>query len=343
MSCIPFCEVTRAHSWNTRRLFSTQAAGTRCTLPLPVFFALVGLMLTFTSRTVAAQDLAPRAYLIAPVHSNAVTLTYSYYDGSLILDNALPITGATARVNIPTFTLTHFLRVAGRTASFSVALPYGVGTFNGTVTGAEASAYRSGLLDSVYRFSINLRGGPAMDLKQFGKWRQGTIIGASLKVVAPTGQYDPARLINYGGNRWAFKPELGLSRRWGHWILDTYGAVWFFTTNQEFFSHNAFNPGVLTQKESPTGAFEGHLSYSFKPHLWASLDGNFWFGGTTSLNGVPNPITQQRNSRVGGTFAVPVTKHQSLKVAYSNGAYIRYGGNYQNVSLAWQYSWVGRH
>ena len=37
-------------------------------------------------------------------------------------------------------------------------------------------------------------------------------------------------LINYGTNRWAFKPEVGVSRRWGHWTLDTYGAVWFFTT-----------------------------------------------------------------------------------------------------------------
>jgi Putative MetA-pathway of phenol degradation len=304
---------------------------------------LIALMLLSMSQTGAAQDLAPRAYLIAPVHSNAVTLTYAYYDGSLILDNALPITGATARVNIPTFTFTHFLGVAGRTASFSIGLPYGVGNFDGTVAGADAHAYRSGLLDSVYRFSINLKGGPAMDLKEFGKWRQGTIIGASVKVVAPTGQYDPTKLINYGGNRWAFRPELGLSKRWGRWILDTYGAVWFFTTNQEFFSHNAINPGVLTQKESPTGAFEGHLSYNFKPRLWASLDGNFWFGGTTSVNGIPNPTTQQRNSRVGGTLAMPVTKHQSLKVAYSNGAYIRYGGNYQNISLAWQYSWVGRH
>ena len=43
------------------------------------------------------------------------------------------------------------------------------------------------------------------------QWRRKTLVGISLKVVAPIGQYDPTKLINYGVNRWAFKPELGLS------------------------------------------------------------------------------------------------------------------------------------
>ena len=45
-----------------------------------------------------------------------------------------------------------------------------------------------------------------------------------------------------------------------------------------------------------------------------------------------------RNSRVGVTASVPVTRHQSRKLSYSNGAYTRYCGNYQNVYVAWQYS-----
>jgi len=289
-----------------------------------------------------SQDLAPRAYIVTPIHSNAVTLTYSFYDGSLLFDGAVPITGATARVNISVFSLYHSLRFFGRTASFTASLPYGVGNFRGTVVGAEAHAYRSGLLDSTFRFAVNLKGGPAMDVHDFAKWRQKTILGASFKMVAPTGQYDPTKLVNYGANHWAFRPELGFSRRFQHWVLDSYGGVWFFTTNPEFFSHNQFNPGVVTQSESPVAAFEGHFSYDVKPRLWASLDGNFWFGGKTSLNGVENVNTLQRNSRVGGTVSIPLNSHQSLKVSYANGAYIRYGGNYQSIAVAWQYSWLGR-
>ena len=296
----------------------------------------------FLSIAGKAQDLAPRAYLITPVHSNAVTLSYSFYDGDLLFDGAVPITGATARVSASVVSLTHSLHILGRSANFTASLPHGVGNFRGKVVEAEANAYRSGGFDSSYRLSLNLIGGPAMDVQDFLKWRQKTLLGFSFRLVAPTGQYDPTKLINYGANRWAFKPELGLSRRWEHWVLDTYGAVWFFTANHDFFSRNQFSPGTNVQKQNLTFAFEGHLSYDVKPRLWASLDGNFWVGGRSSLNGVENPNTLQRNSRIGGTISIPVSRHQALKFSYNRGAYIRYGGNYQNVSAAWQYSWVGR-
>src|SRR5215472_16490902 len=289
-----------------------------------------------------AQDLAPRAYIITPVHSNAITLTYSFFDGSLLFEGTIPLTGANARVSVSIFNYTHSLRLFGRTANFTGSLPYGIGNLRGTVVGAETFAYRSGLLPASFRFSVNLVGGPAMNVDEYRKWRQKTIVGISLRLVPKTGQYDPTKLINFGANRWAFKPELGFSRRWGHWILDAYGGAWLYTTNPEFFSHNQFSPGTNTQTQSPIGSFEGHLSYDLKPRLWVSLDGNYWFGGTTSLNGVQNPSTLQGNSRVGGTASLPLGRHQAIKFSYSNGAYIRYGGNFQNVSVAWQYSWLGR-
>jgi hypothetical protein len=39
---------------------------------------------------------------------------------------------------------------------------------------------------------------------------------------------------------------------------------------------------------------------------------------------------------------VPITRHQSLKVSYAQGAYIRFGGDYRIFSAAWQYSWIDR-
>jgi hypothetical protein len=289
-----------------------------------------------------AQDLAPRAYIITPVHSNAVTLTYAFFSGEILFDGDVPITDATARASVSIFSYTHSLRVLGRSANITGSLPYGIGNFHGTVVGAETTAYRSGSLDSFFRLSINLKGGPAMDLLEFRKWEQKTLLGVSFKFVAPTGQYDPTKLINYGANRWAFKPEVGLSRRWGHWVVDTYGATWFFTANRDFFSRNQFSSGTNTQKQNSIFAFEGHVSYDVKPRLWASFDSNFWVGGRTLLNGVENPNTLQRNSHIGSTVSVPVSKRQSFKFSYNRGAYIIYGGNYQNVSVAWQYSWLGR-
>jgi len=289
-----------------------------------------------------AQDLAPRAYVITPLHWNAVTLTYSFSDGNLLFNNVLPITDASAVLNVPILSCYHSLNFFGRSANIVVSVPYGVGNFQGKFIDNETKLYRSGLLDSAFRFSVNLKGGPAMPAREFTSWRQGTILGISLKIVAPTGQYDPTKLINNGSNRWAFKPEFGYSQRWGHWLLDGYTAVWFFTTNPEFFSHNAIVHGAQSQSQAPIGAVEGHLSYDVKQRLWVSLDSNFWVGGKTSVNGAENPRTLQKNSRIGATGSIPLGKHQSLKFSYNYGTYILYGGNYQNVSVAWQYSWLGR-
>jgi hypothetical protein len=290
-----------------------------------------------------AQDLAPRAYIITPLHSNAITLTYAFYDGSINYNGSLPTSDAKGKYSVPILSYYHSFGFFGRSANIVASLPYGTGNFRGTAFGAEQHLYRSGLLDSGFRFSVNLKGGPALPPQKFMKWRQKVLLGASIRVVAPTGQYDPTKLINWGTNRWSFKPEFGYSQRWGgKWILDGYFGVWFFTTNQDFWSHNIYFAGTRSQSQNPIGALEGHLSYDFEPRLWASLDGNFWFGGSLSVDGVQSPLTRDLNSRIGGTVAVPITKHQTLKFSYSDGAYIQYGGNYQNVSAAWQYSWLGR-
>jgi hypothetical protein len=289
-----------------------------------------------------AQDLAPRAYLITPLHSNAVTLTWSFYNGSINFNGALPVSDAKGKYSVPIFSYYHSFGLFGRSANIAAALPYGVGNFQGTAMGAEQHLFRSGLVDSVYRLTVNLKGGLAMPPQEFIKWQQKLLIGVGLKVIAPTGQYDPTKLINWGANRWSFKPEFGFSQRWGNWVVDGYAGMWFFTTNHDFWSRNAYFPGTRSQSRKPIGAFKGHLSYDFKPGFWVSLDGNFWVGGTTTVDGVESPLTKQTNSGLGGTGAIRIAKHQSLKFGYSNGTYIRYGGNYQNVSVGWQYSWLGR-
>ena len=285
----------------------------------------------------AGQDLAPRAYVITPLHSNAVTLTWAFYDGGLNLSGSIPVI-ATGTYDVSILTCYRSLSFFGRSANITASLPYGVGNFEAAALGKQRSAYRSGLADLGVRFSVNLKGGPAMQVEQFSKWKQRTILGASLRVIAPTGQYTPRQLINWGINRWAFKPEFGYSRRWGHWVLDGYGGAWFYTKNPADFHI----PRPAPQTEEPIGSFEGHLSRDFGRGTWVSLDGNFWWGGVTTVDGIRNPATRQTSSRLGGTAAFRVSKHQSLKVSYSGGTYVRFGGNYQHVSLAWQYSWLGK-
>jgi hypothetical protein len=303
---------------------------------------LTTVLAMFPLRLLCAQDLSPRAYTITPNHSNAITLTYSLNTGEILVADSVPITDFRAMLSIPIFSYYHSLSFFGRSANIVASLPYGVGNFDGKVSGVDRSVYRSGLTDTVFRFSVNLLGGPTMSLGEIRKWRQKNLLGVSIKVVAPTGQYDPTKLVNLSGNHWAFKPEIGYSGRRGHVVLDAYGGMWFFTTNPEFFSRNPAFPGTRTLSQTPIASFEGHLSYDVKPLFWLSLDGDFWYGGRTSMNGIDNPQTVQKNSRIGVTASFPVAKHQSLKFGYSRGAYVTIGGEFQNISVAWQYSWLGR-
>jgi len=304
--------------------------------------ALSALLAAYPLKVIRGQNLTPRAYVITPVHSNAVILTYSFNDGGILLNNVLPVTNGTAAIHISVFSYYHSLSFFGRSANITASLPYSIGNFQGKFMDSETKLYRSGLVDSSFRFSVNLKGGPAMSWKEMQSWQQKTIVGVSLSVFAPTGQYDGARLINNGTNRWAFRPVLGYSRRKGHLVLDAYAAIWFFRTNPEYWSHNEFYAGTRSQSQYPMGAFESHLSYDVKPRLWLSFDVNTWFGGQTSLNGTPTPNTFQASSLVGATASIPLGKHQSLKVGYNASDYVQFGRNFRNISVAWQYSWIGR-
>src|SRR5258708_2116217 len=160
---------------------------------------------------VAGQQLEPRAYSVSPVGTNIVVFGYGRSTGDIAFDPSLPITDASATINGASPGYFRSIDFCGRSANISVALPYVWGNLQGNVAGQFQQIRRSGLGDPIVRFAVNLHGAPAMDLKQFAAYRQKTVIGASVVVAAPLGQYDPAKAINLGGNRWAFKPEVGVS------------------------------------------------------------------------------------------------------------------------------------
>ncbi|HJY91846.1 MAG TPA: transporter, partial [Candidatus Acidoferrum sp.] len=243
---------------------------------------LLATLLALMALPLCGQDLSPRAYVITPVGFNAVTLTWSYFNGGVNFNGAVPITGATGIYNISSFTYYHRFSFFGRSANIAASLPYAVGNFQGKLQQEQRSVYRSGLVDFGARFSVNLLGGPAMPADKFAKWKQKVLLGVSLKIITPTGQYDPAKLVNWGINRWAFKPELGYSEQWGNWLVDAYAGAWFYTTNPASYAVPLPRP----QSEQPIGALEGHLSRNFKYGTWTSLDANFWWGGVTSLSGI---------------------------------------------------------
>jgi hypothetical protein len=179
--------------------------------------------------------------------------------------------------------------------------------------------------------AVNLIGGPALTPADFSKRKPRTTLGASLVVVAPVGEYDPQKLINIGSNRWAFKPEIGISTPIGPWFLEGYAGVWLFMDNDNFF-------GGQHREQDPLASFQAHVSYTFRPSLWVAFDATHYSGGRTTINGSQND-DRQANLRLGLTVSIPVAKGHSIKLNWSDGAVTRIGGDFTSVGIGWQYAW----
>jgi hypothetical protein len=277
-----------------------------------------------------AQDLDPRAYVWLPVGLTVTGLGYGYTYGGVVTDPTLPIKDVHATLSTISLGGSHIFGMFHKTAQLSVNLPWNWAKVTGSVQETAQQITRNGLGDTRIRYSILLKGGPEATPAEIAKSQPRTIIGASLSITAPTGQYLYGKLINLGTHRWAFKPELALSQPVGDkWLFDVYAGAWFFTDN------NSFYPGSAVRTQSPLTAFQGHISYNATPRLWAALNFTYYIGGESTINGVVND-DRQENSRIGGTLVLPVGKRNSVKIAYSTGAIIRFGANFSTVSVAWQ-------
>ena len=184
---------------------------------------------------VFGQELEPRAYASIPVGLKALIGVYSISDGSVVFDPTLPIEDVTATVNGTAVGYFQSIDFFGRSGNINFFMPYAWGPMQGLVDKEFTRITRSGLGDPRFRLTFNLIGAPALKPREFAGYKQKTNLGLGFAVVAPLGQYDPNKLINLGANRWAFKPELGLSHRRDRWLLELAGGAWFFSANDQFF------------------------------------------------------------------------------------------------------------
>ncbi len=296
-------------------------------------FQGAALCVLLAATPLSAQELDPRAYVHAPVNSSFLIVGFGLSRGGVLTDETLPLTDVKATVETPSLAIARTFGLFGKTAQGLVALPYSWAQVSFNVAGSGTNVARTGLADTRLRLSVLLRGAPAASIAEIAKAPRRTIVGASVSVVAPTGQFFPEKLINIGTNRWAFKPECGVSHPIREkWLIDAYAAVWLFTANDSFF------PGTSVRRQQPLGSFQAHLSYTLRPQLWMAFDATFYVGGRTIVQGLPNDDRVQ-NTRVGATLVVPVGQRQSLKLAVANGAIIRYGADFTTFSIGWQIGW----
>jgi len=282
--------------------------------------------------SVHAQSIEPRAYANAPVGMNFLIAGVASTTGGVAFDS-LPITDPHLRTTSAVLGYARALDVGGRSGKVDVVVPYTWLSGSATYQGGPIEREVDGPGDPLLRISVNFHGAPAMTLPEFRNYRQDLIVGASLQVSVPAGQYDATKLVNIGTHRWSFKPEIGASQAIGPWTLEGAAAVTLFTTNDDFFNGNR-------RSQDPLYSLRAHLIYNFAGGAWASVDGTVYTGGRTTLNGTVNSDLQQ-NWRVGASLALPVDERHSLKFYASSGVSARTGNSFDLFGLAWQYRWGG--
>lgn len=319
---------------NGWHIYRQRDSGSVFYLAAIIFAYVVFLMMAIP---LAAQDLEPRAYSASPTGLNFLAIGVARSSGGIIFDPSIPVMNVQAHINSPVIGVGRTFGLFRRQALITGSLPYAFGRITGDVGPQlqQASITRSGLTDLRVKLSINLRGSPALPPREFAKARhRSLLIAASMSVQVSSGQYSPTKLINLGNNRWALRPELGMSYPWKKFYFDLYAGAWFFGENSSFF------PGDSIRQQYPLSSLQAHISYSLRPQLWFALDGTWYTGGDTIVNNGPSQ-GRQNNSRLGVTCSFPLGKQQSLKIAYSDGVIARFGTNFSTLSLVWQFRWFG--
>jgi hypothetical protein len=138
-------------------------------------------------------------------------------------------------------------------------------------------------------------------------------------------------LLNLGNNRWSFRPELGISKAWGPWTVELEPSVILFTDNPDFFNGKTF-------AQAPIYLVRGNIIYNFDSGIWLSLDGTYFTGGRTTVNGMKGN-NEQTNTRAGLSLALPVDRNNSIKFNASTGISTRTGSGFSAIGVAWQYRW----
>jgi hypothetical protein len=263
----------------------------------------------------SAQELTPRAYWPTPNGTNVFVLAYQHTTGDIVTDPSLPLTDVDSDIDYLQLSYQRTFSLRDRTATVQLSLPFSEGETKGVLEEEFRRRETSGMGDARLRLAINLKGAPSMDAAGFKALRDNpeTVVGASLLIQAPTGEYESDRIINIGTNRWSMKPAIGV--------------IW---PNDDFLGE--------TREQDPVLSTEFHLVKRIRPGFWASLDANFYVGGQTSI-GEETQANLQRNSRLGVTMVFPFRTGHALRGSFSTGTVTESGGDYEMFNVSYLYVW----
>ena len=278
-----------------------------------------------------SQELEPRAYSNLPMGLNFLATGYAHSTGGLSTDPSLPLTDAHLKIDTGVVAYVRGVDFWGSSGKIDIIAPYSHLSGTALVAGQPRERVVSGPGDPRFRLSVNFYGAPALTLPEYPAYKQDVVVGASVQVTPPWGQYDASKAVNLGTHRWSIKPDIGFSKAFAPFTIDLTAGVTLFSRNDDYFGGQALD-------QAPLYSTQMNLSYDFGRGIWAALGATFYRGGRTTLNDVPKDDALS-NSRVGLTIAVPIDRYYAIKFNASSGISTRTGTNFDTVGLVLQYRW----
>jgi hypothetical protein len=275
-----------------------------------------------------AQDVQPRVYAPAPTGVNLLTLGYAFSSGAVLFDKTVPIEDATGDIHSFNLAYSRSIAVFGLAGRADVAVPFVTGEWEGDVAKSGQRTSRTGFGDPVLRYSLFIFGAPALTREEFAGFQPKTIVGVTMRMQLPLGQYDASKVINLGSNRWVFSPQIGIWHVVDRFTFEAYAGIWFFTDNREFF-------GAQIKSQDPLTTFQVHVSYAFRNGIWIAASSRQSLGGAVTIDG-GDRLDPETNNRVGLAFSMPVLSRYVLKLAATTGVTATVGNDYSTFGLAWQ-------
>jgi hypothetical protein len=202
-----------------------------------------------------------------------------------------------------------------RAAMAAVLVPMGRISGEATVAGRTFNQSASGFGDPMIEFNINLLGPPAQkNIPDVLRYEPGFSVDLLADLAIPIGDYDSDQPLNIGQNRWYGRLGMPIIWQLGSWVpgrrttLEFLPAVWLFGDNTNYVGQ--------TLSTDPLFQLDAHLTRDLTEHFWGAIDGAWYYGGKSSINGVAGK--ELNNLGFGLTLGYTINDNLNLTVGYKS-------------------------
>jgi len=291
----------------------------------------LGIFMLFSSFSFA-QDLEPRRWTPLPLSTQIFGIGYGHTHGTIHFDPLLNIRDASVTVNSFVLQYLRPFKIGKKLARFDVLIPFSIAHWEGYLNDTYTTVNRNGFADPRLRVSINFIGPDAMNPKEFqnclSEHKVFTVVGASLAVTLPLGQYFNEKILNLGQNQFVFRPQIGFVHHWKSWSYELTGSVFIYNKNENFSDGNS-------KKQNATFATQTHLTKRFKNKTWASLSAGYGLVGQSIVNKQPNH-DDRADFLAAASLGFVLAKKQSIKLSYIRTETLKdIGADLNSFILGW--------